>query len=722
MHSPTNLSRKFRVRAAWLIMAVIGLASVVSPSLGAEREVSADFYVATNGSDDWSGSLPAPNAGRTDGPFATLDRARNAVRERKQAQGELTKEVTVMVRGGKYFLGDPLVLEEQDSGTKEHSITWSAYPDEKPIISGGRKITGWKPYKGKILSVDLPEAGNGKWKFRQLFLNGERLIRARTPNYDPQNPLYGGWELMVGSAGPDAFKCKPGVLDVRLSKPTQAEVFFFTGTFGSWGSRLYQISSIDYQENKISLLNYTAGERPLTGFSLDCRFRIENAIEYLDQPGEWYLDWDLGRVYLWPPEDSGKNLEVVAPVLDEVLIVDGAKWIRISGFTFTETKAYTNKRRSGSALLRNAEHCRFENNRIYAVGDIGLMLSGQSGRECTWNLIQRNDVGFAGSTGIYFDGRANNNQVLDNEVHNCGFYNKYAAGIEFPFYGRANAEVAEGAHADGNLIAHNYVHDVPRDGIMLGAVPWGRNIVEYNEVRRTCLETTDAAGIRCHMDGFAGVAKNLSAIPDMVGHVVRYNLVVDSLGCGAQGGKIVVPSFAFGTYFDDLSANCLLVGNIVVHSHVGFWVNAGRNHTIENNIFVDCDSPICFSVPPHLHDDRVYDYVTDNRVLRNIFYSAGAKTTSFPIRFHSDFGKFKSEEEKRHTVKESDYNVIFATDGNYPGIADWQAVGYESHSIKGDPLFVDPKRKDYQIKPDSPARKLGFVPIDISKIGIRQKG
>jgi len=97
-----------------------------------------------------------------------------------------------MVRGGKYFLEKTLVLGPENSGTQNCPITYTAYPCEKPILSGGRRITGWKPYKGKILQCLLPEAKGGKWKLRHLFYNGQRQIRARTPNFDPENPLYGG--------------------------------------------------------------------------------------------------------------------------------------------------------------------------------------------------------------------------------------------------------------------------------------------------------------------------------------------------------------------------------------------------------------------------------------------------------------------------------------------------------------------------------------------------
>ncbi len=111
-----------------------------------KKEMKATFHVATNGNDSWTGKMDTPNAARTDGPFATLARAHDAVRELKVEQNGLIEPVTVMVRGGKYYLSETLVLSAKDSGSQDCPITCTAYPGEKPILSGGKKISGWKPY------------------------------------------------------------------------------------------------------------------------------------------------------------------------------------------------------------------------------------------------------------------------------------------------------------------------------------------------------------------------------------------------------------------------------------------------------------------------------------------------------------------------------------------------------------------------------------------------
>ncbi len=111
-------------------------ADLAEPTLGV-------FYVAPNGNDAWSGAIPAPNRTKTDGPFATLARARNAVRALKRKQGGALKQpATVFLRGGTYFLSEPFVLTPEDSGTAACPVTYAAYKNEAPSLSGGQVLRG----------------------------------------------------------------------------------------------------------------------------------------------------------------------------------------------------------------------------------------------------------------------------------------------------------------------------------------------------------------------------------------------------------------------------------------------------------------------------------------------------------------------------------------------------------------------------------------------------
>ena len=136
------------------------------------NNTDADFYVATNGKDTWSGTLDAPGNNNTDGPFATLDRARRAV------QGMPGGKHVVMVRGGNYFLSSPLTFSDDDSGTASTPIEYVNYGCEIPIISGGKKLTGWKNVSGNVWTVQL--ASTSYQNFEALFYKGERRFRPRS--------------------------------------------------------------------------------------------------------------------------------------------------------------------------------------------------------------------------------------------------------------------------------------------------------------------------------------------------------------------------------------------------------------------------------------------------------------------------------------------------------------------------------------------------------------
>ena len=203
------------------------------------------YYVAVHGNDGWSGRIAAPDAARQDGPFATLTRARDAVRS-ALARKPLAP-IRVLVRSGTYFLTKPLALDERDSGKASSPILWCAYPDERPVLSGGRRVNGWKPHRGQIRVASLTELPLRGAAPHQLFHKGIRQVVARTPNFDRANPLYGGWAWMEAALGPGAFRYREGLLEHAPAKPGQAEVFQFVGPSGGWGSQFLAVTAIDPQ-------------------------------------------------------------------------------------------------------------------------------------------------------------------------------------------------------------------------------------------------------------------------------------------------------------------------------------------------------------------------------------------------------------------------------------------------------------------------------------------
>jgi len=710
----------------------------------ASADPRADLYVAPNGNDAWSGKLAAANAERTDGSLASLARAQGLVREMKGSRAA-EQPITVMVRGGKYYLEDTLAFGREDSGSPEAVITYTAYPGEKPILSGGRKVSSWRVHKGKILVAALAGSKGGDWKFRQLFLNGERQIRARWPKFDPSDPMYGGWAYMEAPAEKGsitAFKYKPGTFEHPWVRPTEGEVTFYQGN-GQWHSTA-PIESVDETRRIIRLTRpgYQFDTPPwyeIEYLRPDNPFYVVNLLEDLTTPGEWCLDSEDGLVYFWPPSGALQPAdEVVAPALSCLIDIRGASWLRFSGFTFTETLDGDNThhldvegagamawqpgwRYCGDALhLQGAEHCLIDHNHFYAVGGNSIYLEGHNAR----NIIRHNEVSLGGANGICLLGTALRhpkfNLVSNNHIHHIGVMNKYVGGI---FSGMSN----------GNRFSHNRIEFIPHHAINLSNNPGGRNIVEYNLIRHACLQIHDTGAINMWMER--------PGKPDAErdGHVIRYNYIADTFNFITRKGMMGRGGWSNGIYLDNYTSNSFVYGNIVVRCLNGLQLHAGKNNLIENNIFVNCFWNLALmdvvSSAPYWKD--MEGFYAGNHIGRNIFYQAQP-----PAYFQASEGAGGlppiyqvSKGWSEWTLADCDHNLFFqGSEGKYElqdgrkidaamkitTLAQWKKLGYEQHSVIADPLFVDSQRDDYSLRPDSPAVKLGFQPIDLKMIGPRE--
>lgn len=178
-----------------VLLTVTGIPSAGTPI----RPAPGTFFVSLRGNDEWSGRLPQPNAAGTDGPFRTLGRAREAVRKADKALDR-----KVVIRGGTYYLAQPLVLGPEDSGTPERPVTWMAYPGEEVVLSGGAPLKSWRQTDGGVWVGKLPAAKSGDL-IRQFRVGKELQTLARHPNAVPDEPYTGGWlfaqprrELLIG--------------------------------------------------------------------------------------------------------------------------------------------------------------------------------------------------------------------------------------------------------------------------------------------------------------------------------------------------------------------------------------------------------------------------------------------------------------------------------------------------------------------------------------------
>ena len=506
-----NVQRNFLATALLL--------SVTRPSA---LTPAADLYVAPNGKDTNSGIVAAP--------LATLAGARDAVR--KLVATGLQRNVTVLVRGGRYRQTETLVFGPEDSGTSLYSITYAAAPGEEVIIDGGRAITGWKRGEGALWTAELPEVKAGRWYFRQLFVNGRRAVRARTPNLDQW------WKLRPDPGNRDA---NDTAITLGVDHPIRAwknladvEVTWINNNDGT----RKRLGSVHEAKNTFTLPPPHMWPHDLPGEynigfpsgAYACYF--ENALEMLDQPGEWYLDRGTGVLSYWPREgEDMARAQVVAPVVQKTLLairgtldrpVRNLRFQRLrvvdvdwplppNGFTgmfgclqLQEQKAPQPSKAfdwiNAAVSFQNARGCHFCGGAVEHAGGIGISLL----RGCAEIVVDGNEIHSLGGGGIAAGAILNRDtwkwadlpgkddhkgyRITNNHVFDCGLDYFGAIGI---FAGQTQ-EAA---------VAHNLIHDVAYAGIVLSGnetplPPLARNnTIEYNHIHDVMKVAVDGAGI-----------------------------------------------------------------------------------------------------------------------------------------------------------------------------------------------------------------------------------
>ena len=207
-------------------------------------------------------------------------------------------------------------------------------PGETPILSGGRRITGWKKVEGKpgLWQAEVPAVREGKWHFRQLFINGQRKQRARTPNE--------GFLRIQGESPQDKpvkLKFLPGDIKKEWADDGEVEVIALL----AWADFRLQIRSVDEAAHIATL----SGDARPSNKENNARYYIENAPDGLDRPGEWYLDRKTGLVTYWAdPNEDLSQAEVIAPQLNDLLLMQGdfaarkpVQHLVLRGLTFSYT-------------------------------------------------------------------------------------------------------------------------------------------------------------------------------------------------------------------------------------------------------------------------------------------------------------------------------------------------------------------------------------------------
>ena len=702
-----------------------------------------DIYISTMGEDASKGSKEAP--------FNSLLRA---LLETKNYAGK--EEVNIWLLEGTYYLEKTIVIGPEFSGTEEFPITIAALPGAKVTIKGSKQLENldWREYKDGIWVSPVPTG----LTFDQLFINNERQIRARFPNYDHENPLRGGKGYQQVTGGTDHrydgwFSYDPKDFSTNTwNNPKTGIVHAFQSH--NWGNMQYMIKEVDREENKVYLgdggwqlqrSHGIGGKEDKASW-----FFIDNIFEELDVPGEWFLDTKANLLYYYPtPGQKLTGATVEVPILKDLIQLKGSKespvkHIQLKGFRFTQsTYTFMEKyepvargdwaiHRGGAVFMEGAENCLVADCSFEYLGGNGVFMSNYNHNNivqaCKFVHTGESAVCFVGSpSAVRFyqtwddseiDGKDWNamrenmdlepgpktpdypkNCTVENSImHDFGDVGKQVAGVYISMSHKIN-------------VAHNTIYNCPRAGICINDGTWGGHIIEHNDIWETVRETGEHGpfnswgrerqwkGSRGTDEHFIKEYTKLDAIDPVI---LRNNRIANYRKSISAGNWTID--------LDDGSSYFEIYNNLNLGSTIKLRDGMGRK--VYNNITVSA-VPLGWHVWPKDSEDEIY---------QNIFVISGAvpgkesPTNNFirPVALPTE------------TKWSTHYNNNLYWNINHPddflmtenkNWESWQQEGYDLNSVVADPGFVDPINGNYQVNEESPALKLGFKNFPIDKFG-----
>ena len=487
------------------------------------------------------------SAGGDDG--ATGRDAHHALRTPAAGLAKLHPGDTLLL-AGLHALSEPLVIGPELSGTAEQPTRIGALTGSAAGLSGAVELTGFEPQGDGLYRVawrGSPPA--------MVVQYGERLILARYPNWDADQPFTSGWAYAAPAdpAAPEpkrTLRLKPGDWR-RWAEPSRGRVSIFSGH--EWWNNLVPIDSYDAESGVVHLAEDCSYE-----IGAEDRFFVEGLPEELDAPGEWCLDPD-GRYLLFRPDQQAGLDEMRAVQTPTLLRLEGARNVEISGLDLAECAAT-------AVVLSNCVGCRVTACEVRAVGGYGgsgiAVYGGHDNRVDGCVIADIGSHGIALSGGDPVSRTAGRNRADNNDISDVGRVYKQGAGISL-----------SGA---GNVASQNSIRLVPRWGIVFGGPD---HLIECNELADTSQETTDTGAI------YGGSLNWLSAH----GTVIRGNVIDRPIGRGRRNGEWWSPFYAWGIYLDWSAMGVTVEGNVIRDApRAGIMVHDGRYNSVRNNLILDC--------------------------------------------------------------------------------------------------------------------------------------
>lgn len=654
------------------------------------------FHVAPNGDDSANGMSPEANG--SSGPFATVARAREAIRQARREKSN--DSYKVVLRGGVYRLPETFELTPEDSGTPQNPVVYAAALGETPVLSGGLEITNWREENlnaRRRWTTDLPESIENDWRFSQLFVNGRRRYRASLPKKGYYHFANQPGELLESL---DRANFNPGDLSADWRNLEDVELRIFAW----WFSIHHRIKKIDAAANEVRFAVPGLGRAATLRDETQelARYRVENVFEALTDPGEWYHDRTSGKIHYLPLENETlETTEIVAPRLETILRLAGdeerlvsnvrfenigfehAEWQPPEWYHFSVQAAFDVP---GAVCFNLAENCVLYGCRVAHVSQYGVQIGwGSAGNyldDCEitdlgaggvrvdheWRLPQPSTKLGAGGQTAAAHGKPSATTIRRCSIHDGGLIYSGAIGVWI-------------GNAGGNRVLDNHIYDMRYTGVSCG---WTWSFAP------TATVDNRIEGNHIHHINWEGLLSDNGGIYMLGRHpggAIRHNHV-HHVGCHHYGGR--------GLYLDEGSSDLRVENNVVHHVHGGLAAK-GRGNLIRDNIFALLkESPI-----------KLGDTGLGNRICvfeRNICHATAS------ARFGDGAAGWKTRHcLVRDTLFWQEDSVVDFGDG--VTLAEGQARGQFLGSRIADPLFTDPESGDFTLRTDSPALTLGFKPI-----------
>jgi hypothetical protein len=637
------------------------------------------------------------NSGSVEKPLASLVAARDKARELKK-DNQTGQSIEIIALEGEYFMMQPLKLSIEDGGKEESPLIIKAESGTKAVFRGGVQITGFEKVNDRLWKAFVPQVAFYNSYFEQLYVNGQRAIRARTPNNgfyfvkgvnetvmvkgEGRAPELAIQEIKLDSTESSLFQ--------SFSKQDYQDALIIL--YHNWDNTRKRVTG--YNKKNSSVFTVGEGMKPWNPLNNKTRYLIENFRSALDAPGEWFLERSGSLYYIPKAGETIENTSFFAPVLKEFIVISGdnstgkkVENIRFENLVFEiagyQTPSDGNEPAQAAApvdavvTLDFADNITFRKCEIAHTGTYAFWFR-RACSNCIVDQTYMHDLGAGGvkigETIIRPDQKEiTSNITIDNNIiRDAGHVFPCAVGIII-------------FNASDNKLIHNEIANLRYSGISAGWV-WGyaaspskRNTIEFNHIHHL------GWGELCDMGGVytLGASEGTTVSNNVIHHIYSFD----------YGG--------WGLYTDEGSYGIVEENNLVYAcKNSGFHQHYGKENIIRNNIFA-------LNIRAQLQATRIEEHRSISFTNNIIYYDNGNLLSNNWNKFNllTDYNCYWD-------IRTKDIRFGDKT------FSDWQKSGKDVHSVIADPLFADPAAFDFHFKKLSVAKKIKFVPFDYSKAGV----